>query len=191
MSVPPAPPPGREPPPTDVHGAPTRVAPRAYAEPAVYEDPAAAAIRWQRALDSVRTGVALVAILAVAALAVGIWALVRAQDNRSSAGNRSGLATQADVAALNGRINHLAGAINAARGAAGAGAGSAAALSGRVATLQNEVKALQSANLSQQIGTLSGRVQTLQSQVAQLKAAQNQSGQTTTTTTQTQTTPGG
>lgn len=195
MAVPPVPPPGHEPVPTDVYGAPTRVARPGYAESAVYEDPGAVALRWQRALDSVRTAVALVGILAVAALAVGIWALVRAQDNRSSATNRTGLASQAEVTALNGRINRLTGAVNADHGTAGAAAASVAAQSGHVAALRSEVKALQGANHSQQIGTLSGRVQKLESQVAQLNAAQGQSGQTptttTTTTTQTQTTPGG
>jgi outer membrane murein-binding lipoprotein Lpp len=161
----------------------------------VLEDPAL--VRLARAVDSLRTGLLVVGVLALAAIGVAIYAVVKADDANRPGASRSGLATDARVdrisnevkalrtgagggtaatsstAALSARVDQLSRQLQALPTSPGGGS---AALAARVATLESTVKTLSSrpatGDPSQAITQLSSRVDTLASDVAQLKQSQ-------------------
>jgi outer membrane murein-binding lipoprotein Lpp len=162
------------------------------AAPVVAED-----VLLRGAIDSLRTWLLVVGILALAALAVAVYAVVKADDANRPGGSRSGLATDARVdrisnelkalratgtpgagstAGLSARVDQLSSQVQALRTGAGAGTGGSAALGARVATLESTVKTLASrpatGDSTQAITQLSSRVDTLTSDVAQLKQSQ-------------------
>ncbi len=147
-----------------------------------------------RPSDSLRTWLAIVSVIALAAAAVAIYAVVQADDVRSSGASPSGLASNARVdrisselkalragaggassAALAARVDQLSSQVQGLRGAA-TGAGAASGLGTRVAALESTVKALASrpatGDQTQSIAQLSSRVDTLTNEVAQLKPSQ-------------------
>jgi outer membrane murein-binding lipoprotein Lpp len=157
-------------------------------------DPGLAYTRLERTVDSLRTWLLVVAVAAIAALAVAIYALVTADDarNNGSAGQQ-GYATNArvdrlssDVKALRaakaggGDTASLAARVAALEAAAKtpstSGSAGASALTGRVAALEAEVKTLSSRpatpDATSALQQLSSRVDTLAADVAQLKQSQ-------------------
>ena len=147
--------------------------------------------RFDDAIRSLRSGLALVGLVAIAALGVSIYALLRHdRDPVRYIGSQRGLATQADVSRLAGRVNHLDATLAALRSSAGG----TSSLSARVATLERTVRQLAArptgTNSTQAVAQLSSRVDKLASEVSQLQSNQTTT-QTQTQTTQTQTQPGG
>jgi outer membrane murein-binding lipoprotein Lpp len=148
-----------------------------------------------RAIDSLRTWLAIVGVIALAAIAVAIYAVVRADDVRSGGTSRNGLASNARVdrisselkalragagsggagsAALAARVDQLSSQVQSLRSTGtGAGAGAVSGLGARVAALESTVKTLGSrpatGDQTQSIAQLSSRVDALTSEVAQLK----------------------
>lgn len=132
-------------------------------------------------LSSLQTWLAIVALIAVAAIAVAIYALTRDNKATTSAG-----ASDARVTQLDARVNSLSSQVKSLRPGAGAGAASSsttAALGTRVGALEHSVSTLTSrpaaADPTQAISQLSTRVDTLASQVAALKQAPPQTPPTT------------
>jgi hypothetical protein len=145
--------------------------------PPVYEqrgaapgiDPNAVLLRLENAIGSLRTGLTIVGVIAVAALAVAIYALVQANDSASS-GSRSGLATDSRVSQLDDRVDRLSRQVQELRG--GGSGGDSAALDSRIAALERTVKTLASrpsTDPSQAIDELSGRLDSVARDVEQLK----------------------
>jgi polyhydroxyalkanoate synthesis regulator phasin len=149
-------------------------------------DVAAAFQRLNEVLRTIRTMLAIIGVIAVAALGLAVWALLRNHDVNNS-GNRRGLATQADLAATNGRIDRLSAELSGLRGVAGAGARGAQSVSSRLGALEQQVKQLNArpnpAGQASTLQSLSGRVDKLAADVAQLKANPPSQSQTQTTTT--------
>jgi hypothetical protein len=146
--------------------------------PPVYEqrgaapgvDPNVILVRLEDAVGSLRTGLTIVGVIAVAALAVAIYALVQANDS-SSAGSRNGLATDSRVSQLEDRVDRLSRQVQDLR----SGGGSSAALDSRIAALERTVKTLASrpsTDPTPAIDELSGRVNALSQDVEQLKQTQ-------------------
>lgn len=174
-------PPERPEPPTAPLGSPARVVETT--------DASLALARFEDAIRSLRSALMLVGLLAVVALGLGIYALLRHdRDPVRYVGPQRGLATLGDVSRLAGRVNHLDAALAALRSSAKG----TAALSARVGRLEGTVKQLAarqgSTSSAQAVSQLSSRVNKLGSEVAQLQSSQGQT-QTPTTTTTTTTTP--
>jgi hypothetical protein len=146
--------------------------------PPVYEQRGAAPavdlnavlLRLEDAIGSLRTGLTIVGVIAVAALAVAIYALVQANDSASS-GSRSGLATDERVSQINDRVDRLSRQVQELRSGSGSG-GDSAALDSRIAALERTVKTLASrpsTDPTQAIDELSGRLDSVARDVEQLK----------------------
>jgi hypothetical protein len=147
--------------------------------PPVYEqrgaapgvDPNVILVRLEDAIGSLRTGLTIVGVIAVAALAVAIYALVQANDS-SSAGSRNGLATDSRVSQLEDRVDRLSRQVQDLRSGGG---GDSAALDSRIAALERTVKTLASrpsTDPTPAIDELSGRLDALSKDVEQLKQTQ-------------------
>ncbi len=169
----PGPPPSPEPP-----TAPLRV-------PARVAVPAEPAVGWselQQSLDSLRTALALVGVLAVAGLGLALWALLRPDHDRTVL-VRGAVPAQTDVGPLKGRVSRLEGELRGLQSNAGAHAGSTASLSGRIDALQRSVSALQArssaAATPSALGALSGRVDKLAGQVSALQSSRSGTGTST------------
>ena len=136
-------------------------------------DPNVLLLRLEDAIGSLRTGLTIVGVVAVAALAVAIYALVKADDG-SSGGSRSGLATDSRVSQLDDRVDRLSRQVQDLRSGGGAG-GDSAALDSRIGALERTVKTLASrpsADPTQAIEELSGRLDGLSRDVEALKQTQ-------------------
>ncbi|MEA2195500.1 MAG: hypothetical protein QOG42_1934 [Solirubrobacteraceae bacterium] len=170
-------------PPPDRPTEPLRPTPRAPIEPeyAVGErvvtpgiDPNAILLRLEDSLASLRTGLMIVGVIAVAALGVAIYALMK--DDNGASGSRSGLATDSRVSQISDRVDRLSRQVQAARSGGGAGAAAATALDDRVAALEKTVKTLADrpapGDATQAVKELSGRIDDVTRDVEQLKAAQ-------------------
>jgi hypothetical protein len=137
--------------------------------------------RLEDAVASLRTWLAVVALLSLVALGVGIYALTRQNDN-SSGGSRSGLATDKRVSRVNDRVDRLSRqmqSLRASRAAAGSAGSSAdtdtAALSDRIDALESTVKTLagrSAPDATQAVKELSGRIDKIAQDVEQLKQDQ-------------------
>ena len=136
-------------------------------------------LRLEDTIDSLRTWLAILGLIAVVALGVAIYALMREDDGNSSGGSRSGLASDRRVSNLDDRVDRLSRQLQALRASGGstggnAGAGDNAALAGRVDALERTVKTLAArpaTDSTQAIKDLSGRIDTLSRDVEQLKQA--------------------
>ncbi len=214
MSVPPEQPPVYPPPgtPVDQPTAPldpvaARPAPGPYRE-AYVADPRPAAWR----LEGLRTALTIVGLVALAAVGLAVWALIRSDHNQRAA---SGAANTAAVVALSRRVDNLEATLSSIRSAGGTHGATAQSLAARIAALQQSEKQLTSqvnhapnsarvsqltskysalsakvsqwvgkeAALSGQVSQLQGRVAQLAGQVAQLKAQSNSQTSTVGTTT--------
>ncbi|HEV2787009.1 MAG TPA: hypothetical protein VGV67_11505 [Solirubrobacteraceae bacterium] len=167
MSTTPPPPPDRpterlqpSPPPREVYE--ERVAPAAVDRDVVL-------LRLEDAIGSLRTGLMIVGVLAVAALGVAIYALVEEDDN--GGGSRGGLATDDRVSQLDDRIDRISRQVQDLRSGEDGGDD----VEGRVAALERTVETLadRPANDPQEaIDELSGRIDDLAQDVEALKGAQ-------------------
>ena len=166
MSTNPPPPPDRpterlQPsPPRQVHE--ERVAPAGADRDAVL-------LRLEDAIGSLRTGLMIVGVLAVAALGVAIYSLV--QDDEGG-GSRGGLATDSRVSELDDRVDRISRQVQDLRSADG---GDGEGVEDRVSALENTVKELADrpvADPQQAIDELSGRIDDIAKDVEALKGAQ-------------------
>ena len=136
-------------------------------------DTHAVLLRLEDAVQSLRTGLMIVGVIAVAALGVAIYALMKHDD--AGSGSRSGLASDARVSQLSDRIDRLSRQVQDAR-ATTSGAGDAAALGGRVDALEKTVRTLAArpapGDATQAVKVLSRRIDDVTAEVDQLKAAQ-------------------
>ena len=148
-----------------------RVVDERVVTPAV--DPNVVLLRLEDAVNSLRTGLMIVGVIAVAALGGAIYALMK--DDDGGAGSRSGLASDARVSQLDDRIDRLSRQVQAARSQA-RGAGDAAQLGGRVDALERTVKTLAArpaaGDATQAVQELSDRIDDVTADVEQLKSAQ-------------------
>jgi outer membrane murein-binding lipoprotein Lpp len=139
----------------------------------VATDPNLLLVRLQDTIASLRTALAFVGVLAVVALGVALYTLLKNDTNGRSG---RGAASNARVTNLSNRVDRLSRQIQSARAGS---SGSAAGLSTRVSTLSRSVSALRSQvastpqatdptkalqDLSTRIDTLDKQVQTLSSQ---------------------------
>src|ERR671916_2157 len=118
MSTTPPPPPDR---PTE------RLQPSPPPRPPVYEervvapaaDTSAILLRLEDAISSLRTGLMVVGVLAVAALGVAIYSLM--QDDDTGNGSRSGLASDERVSELDDRVDRISRQVQGLRSGGAAG----------------------------------------------------------------------
>ena len=180
MSTPPPPPerptePLRRPRPAPV--VEERVAPAAVpvaderlVAPAV--DPNVILLRLEAAIESLRTWLVVVGLVAVAALGVALYAILGDDDGGGGSGSTSGLASDERASRLDNRIDRLSRQVQDLR-SGDAGGDESAALAGRVDSLESTVKSLSGQpaasgtqdaidELSKRIDDLSGRVEQLQ-----------------------------
>ena len=150
--------------------APTPPPPPVYEErgvaPAV--DSNAVLLRIEDSIGSLRTGLMIVGVIAVAALGVAIYALM--QDDDGGGGSRNGLASDSRVSRLDDRIDRISRQVQGLR--AGAGTGDDA-VEDRVAALERTVETLAdrpSTDPQQAIDQLSGRIDDLAQDVEALQA---------------------
>ena len=163
------------PPPPD--GPTERLRPSPPPQP-VYEERVAPAgadvnvilLRLEDAIGSLRTGLMIVGVVAVAALGVAIYSLMQSDDE--GGGSRSGLATDSRVSELDDRVDRISRQVQDLRSGDGAGGD---AQEERVAALEKTVKDLAerpSADPQQAIDELSGRIDDIAEEVEALKQAQ-------------------
>lgn len=129
-------------------------------------DPNISLLRLEDSIASLRTGLMIVGVIAVAALGVAIYALL-------GDSTQSGAASDGRVAQLEDRVDRLGQ--QPENPAAGAGGSDLAALGERVAALERTVKTLAdrpSTDATQAIEQLSGRIDELSRDVEQLKQAE-------------------
>jgi hypothetical protein len=125
-------------------------------------------MRLEDSVATLRTGLMVVGVLAVAAIGVAIYALLSMETDGSS----SGVASAARVSQLEDRVDRLSRQLEAPGGGA---AGDVGALGERVAALERTVKTLASrpsTDPTQAIEQLSGRIDELSGDVEQLKQSQ-------------------
>ena len=129
-------------------------------------------LRLEDAVRSLRTGLMVVGVIAVAALGVGIYALMKADDD-ATGGSRSGLASDSRVSQLDERIDRISRQVQGLRAAGGGADGDA--VEGRVAALEKTVQTLAdrpSTDPQQAIDQLSGRIDDIAEDVQALQQAQ-------------------
>jgi hypothetical protein len=135
-------------------------------------DPNVVLLRLEDAVGSLRTGLMVVGVIAVAALAVAIYALTQASD--SGGGSRSGLASDERVSQLDDRIDRISRQVQGLRSGAGTGGNG---VEDRVAALERTVKTLAerpSTDPQQAIDQLSERIDDISRDVDELKQAPTQ-----------------
>lgn len=147
--------------------------PPAYEERVVSAgaDPNAILLRLEDAVSSLRTGLMVVGVLAVAALGVAIYSLVN--DNEDGGGSRSGLASDSRVSDLEDRVDRISRQVQDVR--SGDGGGDGDEVEERVAALENTVQELAerpTADPQQAIDELSERIDEIAQDVEALE--QNQ-----------------
>jgi len=133
-------------------------------------DPNVVLLRLEDAIGSLRTGLMIVGVIAVAALGVAIYALTKTDD--SDGGSRSGLASDARVSRLDDRIDRISRQVQGLRSGAGS---SSDAVDERVAALEKTVTTLAerpSADPQQAIDQLSERIDDVAQDVEALKQTQ-------------------
>lgn len=147
-------------------------------QPVAYEpapppaiDVTAVLVRLEDAITSVRTGLMIVGVIAVAALGVAIYALMKDDDTGSGGGG----ASSSRVATLEDRVDRLSRQVQATRASAN-NSGDTSALADRVDALERTVKTLaarpQPGDATAAVKELSGRIDDLATDVEQLKTAQ-------------------
>jgi hypothetical protein len=128
-------------------------------------------LRLEDAVGSLRTGLMVVGVLAVAALGVAVYALVKANDS-SGGGSRSGLASDSRVSDIEDRVDRLSRQLQEERSG---GDTSSTQLDDRVAALEKTVKTLASrpsADPQEAIDQLSDRIDDVSKDVDALKQGQ-------------------
>ena len=147
-----------------------RVVDERVVAPAV--DPNVILLRLEDAVSSLRTGLMIVGVIAVAALGVAIYALMKDDNGGDS---RRGLASDTRVSRLDDRVDRLSRQVQSARAAA-SGAGEVAQLGGRVEALEKTIKTLAArpvpGDATQAVQKLSDRIDDVTADVEQLKSAQ-------------------
>lgn len=149
--------------------------PTAPPPPPVYEervvapavDPNVVLLRVEDAIGSLRTGLMVVGVIAVAALGVAIYALMKEDD--SGGGSRSGLASDSRVSQLDDRIDRISRQVQGLRSGGGA---SSDAVEDRVAALEKTVETLAerpAADPQQAIDQLSDRIDDIAQDVEALQ----------------------
>lgn len=145
--------------------------------PPVYEeqvvtpaaDPNAVLLRLEDAIGSLRTGLMVVGVIAVAALGVAIYALTKAGD--SGGASNSGAASGERVSQLDDRIDRISRQVQDLRSGSRS---SGDAVEGRVAALERTVKTLAdrpSTDPQQAIDQLSKRIDDVAQDVEALQQA--------------------
>lgn len=144
-------------------------------------DPGFVLARLEDAVASLRTWLAVVALLSLVALGLGIYALTREDDDAGN-GSRAGLATDKRVSRVDDRVDRLVRQMQSLRAsrAAAAGAGTSAdadtaALGDRIDALESTIKTLSSRSApdaTQAVKELSGRIDKIAQDVEQLKQDQ-------------------
>ena len=122
------------------------------------------------AVGALRTWLAVVGLVAAAALGVAIYALTQ-DDDDTTRGSRSGLASDERVSRLDDRIDRLSRQVQSLR-AGDSGGDSNAELGDRLDELEGTVETLgerQSPDATQAIEELSGRIDELRSDVDALE----------------------
>ena len=126
------------------------------------------------AVGALRTWLAVVGLIAVAALGVSIYALTK--DDGDTNSSRSGLASDERVSNLDDRVDRLSRqvqSVRASRSGSSAASADTAALGDRIDGLETTVKTLADrpagTDATQAVKDLSERIDTLQSDVDQLK----------------------
>ncbi len=159
---------------------PERLQPQPPPQP-VYEervvapavDTHAVLLRLEDSIQSLRTGLMLVGVIAVAALGVAIYALMT-QDDAATTSNSSA-ASDSRVSQLDDRIDRLSRQVQDVR-AQDSGGDAADALDDRVAALEKTVKTLADrpapGDATQAVTELSDRIDDVTADVEQLKSAQ-------------------
>ena len=154
-----------------------RPAPPAYEErvvaPAV--DPAVILLRLEDAVGALRTGLTIVGIIAVAALAVAIYGLVADDGSSTRGGSRAGLASDERVSSLEDRADRLSRQVQALRSSGSTSTAGDTALADRVAAIERTVKTLAdrpATDATQAVQELSSRIDDVAKDVEALKQAQ-------------------
>lgn len=133
-------------------------------------DPDAVLLRLEDAIGSLRTGLMIVGVVAVAALGVAIYALVTQDD--SAGGSREGLASESRVSELDDRVDRISRQVQDLRpGEDGGGEGQQE----RIEALEKSVQELAdrpSADPQEAIDELSSRIDDIAQDVEQLQEAQ-------------------
>ncbi len=149
--------------------APPPVVEERYVAPAA--DPNLILARLEDSVASLRTWLAIVGLLAVAALGVALYTLL---SDDGSGGSRSGLATDESVSRTNDRIDRLKNQVQSLRSNSAAQGGEEEAVGVRVAKLEQSVKTLAERPVTDAqpaVEELSGRIDDLASDVEALKKA--------------------
>jgi hypothetical protein len=124
------------------------------------------------AVGALRTWLALVGLVAVAALGIAVYALSKTGDDNAS-GSRRGLASDERVSRLDDRVDRLSRQLQTVR--AGGAGDSTAELGDRLDDLESTVKTLserRAPDATQAVEELSGRIDDLRSDVDALKQQQ-------------------
>lgn len=125
-------------------------------------------LRLEDAVDSLRTGIMIVGVIAVAALGVGIYSLVSQDDGGE--GSRSGLASDSRVSKLDDRVDSISRQVQDLRGAEG----DDDELGERVEALEKTVKELAErptpGDATEAVKELSDRIDDIAADVEQLKS---------------------
>lgn len=127
-------------------------------------------LRLEDALDSLRTGMMIVGVIAVAALGVAIYSLVSGDDG---GGSGSGAASDSRVSELGERVDRLSGQVQELREADGGGDGDGE-LAERVDSLEGTVRELAerpAPDATQAVQELSDRIDDIAEDVEQLQSA--------------------
>lgn len=128
-------------------------------------------LRLEDAVGSLRTGLMVVGVLAVAALGVAIYSLVK--ENEDGGGSRSGLASDSRVSDLEDRVDRISRQVQDVR--AGDGGGGGDEVGERVAALEETVQELAdrpTADPQQAIDQLSERIDEVAQDVEALEQDQ-------------------
>jgi hypothetical protein len=137
-------------------------------------DVSAVLVRLEDAVNSVRTGLMVVGVIAIAALGVAVYALIKANDT-STDGSAGGVSS-ARIAKLDDRIDRLSRQVQDVRSQSRSSSGDASGLGDRVAALEKTVRELAArptpGDATQAVKELSGRIDDLAGDVDQLKRAQ-------------------
>lgn len=131
-------------------------------------DPNLVLARLEDAIASLRTWLAIVGLISVAALGVAVYAIVR--EDEGDDGSRRGLASDQRVSRLDDRVDRLSRQLKSVR----ASEGDSDALGDRVDALERSVKTLAdrpATDPTKAIEELSGRIDDLSRDVEQLKQA--------------------
>ncbi len=141
------------------------------AGPAV--DTTAVLLRLEDAIQSLRTGLMIVGVIAVAALGVAIYALM--QDDGGSSASNANAASDSRVSEIDDRVDRLSRQVQDLR-SGDAGGDDAAALGDRIEALETTVKELADrpapGDATQAVQELSDRIDDVTADVEQLKTAQ-------------------